>query len=129
MNDIQTTDQIDRPTFPATASFVAGLLLISASLAAAAELYVSPGGKPNGDGSLSKPLDVFTALGTNSPEKPGDTILLLGGTYEGKMDGIKRVPFAWAVSGTADKPVVIKPAPGATVHLNGTATLTSSHAH
>lgn len=104
-------------------------LLLAAGLLEAAELHVSPGGKPDGDGSQSKPLDVFTALGTNSPAKPGDTILLLGGTYEGKMDGIKRVPFAWAVSGTVEKPVVIKPAPGASVHLNGTATLSSSHAH
>ena len=63
------------------------------------QIHVAPNGTPDGDGSAQRPLDVFTALGKESPASPGDTIILAGGTYEGKMDGIKRVPFEWAVSG------------------------------
>ena len=91
-------------------------------------IHAAPDGKPDGDGSPGKPLDVATALGKKSPASPGDAIVLAAGTYEGKMDGIKRVPFEWAVSGTVDKTVLVMPAPGAAVHLNGTASLTSSHA-
>ena len=104
-------------------------LLLSSTVAHGTELYVSPAGTSKGDGSQAKPLDIATALETNSPAKPGDTILLLGGIYEGKMEGIKRIPFHWAVSGSAEKPVVIRPASGASVHLNGTALLTSSYAN
>lgn len=104
---------------------VAGL---ACALTSAREVRVAPAGTPEGDGSQARPLDVFTALSAKSPAQPGDTILLAGGTYEGKMDGIKRIPFALAVSGTQEKPIRITPAPGQSAHLNGTATLTSSYA-
>ena len=108
---------------------VVSLIAFAALPVLAREIHVSPKAAPGGDGSLGRPLDVFTALGANSPAKPGDTILLADGRYDGKMKGIERVPFEWAVSGTRGKPVVIRPAGGASVHLNGTARLTSSHAH
>jgi hypothetical protein len=92
------------------------------------DVHVSPTGTADGDGSKEKPLDVFTALSAKSPAQPGDTILLMGGTYEGKMEGVKRIPFALAVSGTKEKPIRITPVPGQSAHLNGTATLTSSYA-
>ena len=94
---------------------------------AAGILYVAPTGTPGGDGSKDKPLDIFTALSERSPARPGDTILLTGGVYEGKMDGISRVPFKLAVSGAEGKPVRIMPVPGQSAHLNGTLTVTSSY--
>jgi hypothetical protein len=90
-------------------------------------LYVAPTGTPNSDGSKDKPLDIFTALSEKSPARPGDTILLTGGIYEGKMDGITRVPFKLAVSGAQGKPVRVMPVAGQSAHLNGTVTLTSSY--
>ena len=91
-------------------------------------LYVSPKGSPTGDGSSDKPLDVFTALSDKGPAKPGDTILLTGGVYDGKMTGTSRVPFELSVSGSATNPVKIMPAPGESAHLNGTVLVTSSYA-
>lgn len=90
-------------------------------------LFVAPTGRPDGDGSKDKPLDIFTALSEKSPARPGDTIFLAGGIYEGKMDGISRVPFKLAVSGAEGKPVRIMPVPGQSAHLNGTVTVTSSY--
>ena len=108
------------------ASLLVSLYCASAS---SGDLYVSPAGTPQGDGSRARPLDVFTALGKDSPAEPGDTIYLMGGTYEGKMTGTKRVAFALLVSGTEEQPIVVRPAPGETVHLNGAAELKSSYAH
>lgn len=98
------------------------------ALAAQRVLYVTPKGTSDGDGSRDKPLDIFTALSEKSPAKPGDTIMLTGGVYEGKMSGIARVPFELGVSGTAANPVRIIAAPGESAHLNGTTTVTSSYA-
>ena len=112
----------------------AAIVLFSATCvlcaaASAAELYVAPDGTPQGDGSRAKPLDLFTALGAQSPAKPGDTVLLLPGTYEGKMEGTKRIAVPLLVSGTKDAPVVVRPVAPRTVHINGAVELKSSYAH
>lgn len=104
------------------------LTLISGGLFAA-DLYVAPNGTPAGNGTKQRPLDVFTALSAKSPAKPGDTIYLMAGQYDGKMDGIKRLPFEVAVSGAKDNPVKVMPAPGGAAHLNGSVSLKSSYAH
>lgn len=95
----------------------------------ARDLYVSPEGTSQGTGSKEAPLDVFTALSKDSPAKPGDTIYLMGGTYEGKMKGIQRIPFELGVSGTATDPIRVRPVPGQSAHLNGAVVVRSSHAH
>jgi hypothetical protein len=109
-------------------AYVMAMVLVCGTVMAR-DIYVSPTGKPDGDGTKDKPLDVFTALGDGSPAKGGDTIFLMGGMYEGRMNGTKRVPFSLAVSGeSAEKPVKITPVPGAAAHLNGTGDLKSSYA-
>jgi hypothetical protein len=97
-------------------------------LVSANDVYVAPTGTPDGDGSKGKPFDVFTALSTKSLAKPGDTIYLMAGTYDGKMNGIERVPFELAVCGAEGKPVRVMPVPGQSAHLNGSVSLTSSYA-
>lgn len=69
--------------------------------------YVSPTGTAQGDGSLTHPWDLKTALGDNtkstSPNhavQPGDTVWLLGGTYAGDVYS--------ALTGTADKPIIVR---------------------
>jgi len=93
----------------------------------AGNIYVTTGGSPGGDGTQARPLDIATAVSEKSPAKPGDTILIAAGTYAGEMTGIERVPFAFDVSGTAEAPITIQPAPGANVHLNGVMKLTGSY--
>src|ERR1044072_9299172 len=46
--------------------------------------FVSPDGSPDGNGKKKKPWDLATALAHPKELKPGDTILLRGGTYSGK---------------------------------------------
>lgn len=87
--------------------------------ATAADLHVSPGGKPDGDGTEQKPLDLITALGLTDRVKPGDTVWLAGGTYRHPMregdGGWYNVTF----QGTTDKPVHIRAKPGERVTIDG----------
>ncbi len=92
------------------------------------ELYVAPSGTAQGDGSPNKPLDLNTVLSQTSPAKPGDTIYLQGGRYDGPMgktdSGVpRRISFAPQISGAPGKPIIITSAPGQQAHLNGTLAL------
>lgn len=103
------------------------------STASAAEYYVATDGTPEGDGSEENPLDIFTAIGGDSPAEPGDRIYLMPGRYDGPMDGNQRIPFEPAIDGAEGNPIVIQPAPGASPwnapHLNGTISIGRSYLH
>ncbi len=94
----------------------------------AAEVYVAPDGKPGADGSIEKPYDVFTVFSGNARVKPGDTVLLRGGQYDGlevtkkRKEGgeyTDRSPFTPKLHGTEKEPIVVTSAPGEWAHLNG----------
>lgn len=94
----------------------------------AAELYISPTGTSDGTGRKDQPLDIATALSDKSPAQPGDTLLFLGDVYTGPHETTLIVtPWKLSVSGTAEKPIKIRPAPGALVLLNGLIALTGSY--
>ncbi len=90
-------------------------------------IFLSPTGSPAGTGSADKPLDIATGFSPAGPVKPGDTLFLQPGTYDGPTSGIKRLSFVLGVSGTPDNPIRVMPAPGAAVHLNGTLSVTGSY--
>jgi hypothetical protein len=101
-----------------------GFFLVSANLAFAGDIHVTPSGAPTGDGTKLKPYDLFTVLDAKtSSAKPGDRILLAPGIYEGRMNGIKRVPVEVTVSGSPEQPILVQPEPGtpsyAAPHING----------
>lgn len=58
-------------------------------------IYVSPNGYSTGDGSLRKPLDIYTAV---SVVRPGQTIILLEGTY--KLEQVLKIQRG--MDGTAE---------------------------
>lgn len=113
-------------------SMTSAALMVAVLFAActfAADIYVSPAGTPEGDGSVETPIDIFTAVSAQSPARPGDTIWLKGGVYEGRIDDNRRIPIDIRVSGEEDNPVVIRPAPGESVHIDGTIGIYSSYTH
>ena len=61
-------------------------------------LYVSPNGYSTGDGSLQRPLDIYTAVAV---ARPGQTIVLMEGTYLLE----KSVKIQRGVDGTAENPI------------------------
>lgn len=111
--------------------FVTSLLfaLIQSQLLSATEYYVAPNGSPDAKGTKDSPWDAISALAGKQSVKPGDTIYLTQGVYEGKMDGIKRIPFHVELTGAEDKPIIVTHAPGDVAHLNGAVELVSSHTH
>lgn len=80
-----------------------GLWLVIALLAiplSAAEFYVSPTGSSSGNGSISSPWDLQTALNHPAAVRPGDTIWLRGGTYNGHFDS--------RLNGTSSAPITVR---------------------
>jgi hypothetical protein len=86
-----------------------GTPVMSIPLPVGPEFYVSPGGSPSGDGSLTKPWDLQTALNQPARVTPGSTIWLRGGRYAG---GTSRGGFLTKLTGTADAPIVVRQFPG-----------------
>ncbi len=105
---------------------IACLMFGASTLVNAAVIHVAPEGTAQGDGSAARPLDLTTAISASSPARPGDTILLQGGQYDGPMQGIERQPFVPQINGTAEAPIVITSAPGQWAHLNGAINITGA---
>ncbi len=78
--------------------------------------YAAASGSSGGDGSITRPWDLRTAIaGASGRVRPGDTIWVRGGTYGGS--------FRTTVAGLAGAPVVIRAYPGerAIIDENGLA--------
>lgn len=74
-------------------------------------LFVAVDGKPGNPGTQDAPLDLATALSSNSPAKAGDIVWIKGGAYCG--------PFEKAATpcGMAGKPLIFRAMPGERVTL------------
>lgn len=90
--------------------WVAVVLMLVVSGARGMTFHVSPLGEVDGDGSEARPWNLTTALAQPGAVKPGDLLLLHGGTYAGT--------FASKLTGTADAPIVVKAAPGERVTID-----------
>jgi hypothetical protein len=75
------------------------------------EYFVSPAGLPTNDGSPERPLDLATALSTQSPVQAGQKIWLRGGTYSGG--------YVSAINGADGAPIVVRNYQGERVILDG----------
>jgi hypothetical protein len=73
--------------------------------------YASPSGTSNGDGSVSKPWDLATALGETGLIKAGDVLYLRGGVYRGSFDSY--------LKGATNNPVTIRSYPGEMATIDG----------
>ena len=65
---------------------IAALLLLIPLKAYSADFYVAVNGSASGDGSITKPWDLPTALSHPASVKPGDTINIRAGTYYGRFN-------------------------------------------
>jgi hypothetical protein len=70
--------------------------------------YVSTTGSPGGNGSISNPWDLVTALAQPAAVKPGDTIWVRGGRYgSGQANSV----IGSRLVGTAGAPIVVRAYP------------------
>lgn len=89
--------------------FAALMGLCFVSLASATDHFAAPNGSRLGDGSMAKPWDLDTALGSPSGSqppsvKPGDTIWLRGGVYI----PVTANGFLSHVTGTPTSPIIVR---------------------
>src|SRR5689334_5867418 len=77
-----------------------GLLAFSIASSHAAEFFVSPTGSAHGNGSTEAPWNLSTALQASALVKPGDTIWIRAGTYQGA--------FTCTLLGSATAPIVVR---------------------
>jgi hypothetical protein len=115
------------------AILIAAVLAVSSAARAAQEnpslrpgmgrcFYVAPDGKPDGDGSKEKPWDFKTGCDSNPAIQPGDTVWLRGGEYRINIRAPQKdapnlnIPekdwVYFKMKGTAEKPIMVAPAPG-----------------
>jgi hypothetical protein len=84
---------------------------IGTGIASAASYYVSPSGRSSGDGSISNPWDLQTALWQPATVHPGDTIWMRGGVYRGRYTSL--------LVGTSSSPIVVRQYPGERATIDG----------
>ena len=96
--------------------------------------YAAPNGSSSGDGSISRPWDLRTALNQPSSLRPGDTILLRGGTYSGTFpshltgvldeNGVRYATYAYDTQGRAQSTEHANGVERYTLSFNGDGTTT-----
>jgi hypothetical protein len=82
-----------------------------AGSAQALEFFASPSGSSSGDGSISRPWDLVTALKQPAALKAGDTLWLRGGVYRGE--------YVSYLTGTSSAPIQVRSYPGERVTIDG----------
>ncbi|MFN3323325.1 MAG: malectin domain-containing carbohydrate-binding protein [Bryobacteraceae bacterium] len=83
--------------------------------------FVAPNGSSAGDGSISRPWDLATALRHPSAVAPGATIWLRGGTHGN--GGV----FTSYLAGTAAAPIIVRQYPGERATVNGNLQIRAPH--
>lgn len=83
--------------------------LLFVGVAGATDHFAAPTGSPTGDGTIARPWDLDTALGSpsgsqSSSVKPGDTIWLRGGIYIPATDN----GYISHVTGTPSSPIIVR---------------------
>jgi hypothetical protein len=103
-------------------------LCIAAHVARGAEVYVSPAGDDNNDGSITAPLATIEAARDKADQLKGSatpvTVFLRGGTYYLNAP----IVFGPANSGTAQGPIVYTAYPGEKAVISGGIKVTSAWA-
>jgi len=99
--------------------------LVGASTSLAAQWFVGPEGKTTNPGTREAPWDIASALDGQQKVAPGDTLLLLAGTYKRRP----KEQFDVRLVGTADQPIHVRPAPGARATIDGGLAVHAPSAH
>lgn len=85
-------------------------------------VFVSPTGTAANTGALNSPLDLTTALATQSSARPGTTIWLRSGLYTlpgAALSGTEESPFRCAINGLPGAPITVRSYPGEWAIING----------
>jgi len=106
-------------------TFSAFVLTAAAQISLAGQWYVSPDGKSSNPGTREAPWDIASALDGQKKVAPGDTIILLEGTYRRRPNELYEIRLA----GTEEAPIHIRPEQGKRVRIDGGLSMQSPSAH
>jgi hypothetical protein len=81
--------------------------------------YVSPEGKTTNRGTREEPWPIAAALEGKLPVLPGQTLYLAAGTYRAPDRRKGSTGYHVLLQGTAEKPIEVRPVPGARVIIDG----------
>ncbi|MHC4678640.1 MAG: right-handed parallel beta-helix repeat-containing protein [Planctomycetota bacterium] len=101
------------------------LSVMITQISPASRWYVSPDGASSNPGTREDPWDIASALGGEHNVEPGDTIVLLEGTYRRRPKELYEVRLV----GTGDAPIHIRAARGQRVRIDGGLSMQSPSAH
>src|SRR4030042_2584938 len=101
------------------------ILLLDVAFCRAAQRYAGPEGKTTNAGRRGEPWDIASALDGKQRIAAGDTLYLLEGTYRRRPNELFEVRLA----GTEEKPIVMSPAGGARVRIDGGLSVQEPSAH
>ena len=101
------------------------VFFLATGISSASQWYVSPDGKSTNTGTQDKPWDIASALDGKQKIAAGDTIYLLEGTYKRRPKEL----FDIRLTGTAEKPIHIRPLHGKRVRIDGGLSMQSPSAH
>jgi hypothetical protein len=103
-------------------------LLSFTSTGLAAEFFVAPDGKADATGTRESPWDITSTFAGQQPVKPGDTVWLWEGTYRCREAyETKGQGYRVTLSGTTDKPIIIRAAAGARATIDGGMVIQGDH--
>ena len=105
-------------------TLLAFVLILPVQIARADQWYVAPEGQSSNPGTREAPWDIASALGGGQKIAPGDTIILLEGTYRRRPKELYDIKLV----GTEEAPIHIRPQPGARVRIDGGLSMQSSSA-
>lgn len=84
--------------------------------------YVAPTGERDNPGTLARPLDIVTALSSQGPARPGDTIWLRGGVHAAPgavRYGTEEPTLVSTLTGTPTAPIIVRQYPGERATVDG----------
>ena len=109
-----------RLTSISTIVFVVFLqLALPDAVRAQSTYYVAADGSAVNSGTLDSPWDIQSAWAGQQSIAPGDTLLMLGGTYRHPDRTWQSPGFSITLAGTQEKPITIRPYQGQRVTIDG----------
>lgn len=100
-------------------------VLVMTQAMPAKDCYVAPDGQSSNPGTQEAPWDIASALGGRQKVSPGDTIVLLEGTYRQRPKELYEIRLV----GTGESPIRIRAAQGRRVRIDGGLSMQSPSAH
>lgn len=101
-------------------------LALPDTVCAQSTYYIAPDGIATNSGTLNSPWDIQSAWAGQQSIAPGDTLLMLGGTYRHPDRTWQSPGFSITLAGIQEKPITIRSYQGQRVTIDGKVEVSST---